>query len=91
MAMLHSLIKQHNVKFFTDGKKPTRLCNCRYKDSCPLTSKCLTKGIVYKAEFTTTDKCKLYYGTSDGEFKTRFKNHTSFSRHKRYATDTELN
>ena len=42
MAMLHSLIKQHNVKVFTDGKKPTRLCNCRYKDSCPLTSKCIT-------------------------------------------------
>ena len=40
MANLQSLIKQHNAKVLTDGKKPTRLCNCRYKDSCPL-AKCI--------------------------------------------------
>ena len=53
MANLQSLIKQHNAKVLTDGKKPTRLCNCRYKDSCPLAGKCLAKCIVYKAEVTT--------------------------------------
>ena len=70
MANLQSLIKQHNAKVLTNGKKTTRLCNCRYKDSCHLAAKCLAKCIVYKAEVTTTDKRKLYYGTSDGEFKT---------------------
>ena len=90
MANLQSLIKQHNAKVSMDGKKPTRLCNCRYKDSCTLTGKCLAKCVVYKIEATTTDKCKLYYGTSDGEFKTSFNNHTSSFRHKRYSTDTEL-
>ena len=53
-------------------------------------AKCLAKYIVYKAEATTTDKRKLYYGTLDGEFKTRFNNHTSSFRHKSYSTDTEL-
>ena len=90
MANLQSLIKQHNVKVLADGKKPTRLCNCRYKDSCPQAAKCLAKCTVYKAEVTTTGKRKLYYETSDGEFKTRFNNHTSSFRHKRYSIDTEL-
>ena len=56
----------------------------------PLAGKCLAKCIVYRTEVATTDKCKLYYGTSDGEFKTRFNNCTSSFRHKRYSTDNEL-
>ena len=83
MANLQSLIKQHNAKVLTDGKKPIRLCNCRYKDSCPLAGKCSAKCIVYKAEVTNTNKRKLYNGTSDGEFKTRFNNFTRSFRHKR--------
>ena len=71
MANLQSLIKQRNSKVLTDWKKHTRLCNRRYKYSCPQAGKCLAKCIVYKAEVTTTDKHKLYYGASDGEFKTR--------------------
>ena len=63
MVNLQSLIKQHNANVLTDAKKRTRLCNCRYKDSCPLAGKCLAKCSVYKAEVTTTDKRKLYYGT----------------------------
>ena len=90
MANLQSLTKKHNAKVLTDGKKSTRLWNCRHKDSCPLAGKCLAKCILLKAEVTTTGKRKLYYGTSDGEFKTRFNNHTSSFRHKRYSADTEL-
>ena len=52
-----------------------------------MVGKCLAKCTVYKAEATTTDKRKLYYGTSDGKFKTRFNTHTSSFR---YSTDTEL-
>ena len=50
MANLQSLIKQHNPKVLTNGKKLNRLCNCTYKDSCHLAGKCLTKRIVYEAE-----------------------------------------
>ena len=89
VANLQSLIKQHNAKVLTDGKKSTRLCNCRYKDSCPLAGKCIAKCIVYKAEVTTTDKRKLHYGTTGGEFKFRFKNHTRSFRDKRYSTDSK--
>ena len=81
MIILQSLIKQHNTKVLTDAKKLTRLCNCRFKDNCPLAGKCLVKCIVYKTEVTTSDKCKVFYGTSDGEFKTRFNNHTRSFTH----------
>ena len=77
MANLQSLIKQHNPKVLTDRKKLTRLCNCVCKDSCSLGGNCLSKCNVYKAEVTTTGKLKLYYEASDGDFKTRFNNHTS--------------
>ena len=86
MANLKSLIKQHNSKVLTDRKKPTKLCNRRYKGSCSLVGKCLAKCTVYKAEVTNTDKRKLYYG----EFKTRFNNHNRSFRRKMYSTDTEL-
>ena len=45
MANFQTIIKQHNSKVLIDGKKPT---NCRYKDSCPLSGKCLAKCIIYK-------------------------------------------
>ena len=44
----------------------------------------------YKAEVTTTDNLKLYHGTSNGEFKTRFNKHTKLFSNKKYSTDTEL-
>ena len=48
LKLSYSSMKQHNAKVLTDGKKPTRLCNWRYKDSCPLVGKCLAKCTVYK-------------------------------------------
>lgn len=65
-----------------NGKKPDRLCNYRYKENCSLAGKCLAT--------TATEKRKLYYGTSDREFKTRFNNHTRLFKHKRDSSDTEL-
>ena len=61
-----------------------------YKDNCPLAGEALVKVIVYKGEVTTTEKRKLYYGTSDGEFKARFNNHTKSIWPNRYSTDIEL-
>ena len=75
------------TKVLLDWKKPTRLCNCRYKDNCPLVDKCLIKWTVYKGNITTTDKHKVGYGTSDGVFKAGCNNH---ARHKTNLTDTEL-
>ena len=83
MANLQTLINHITLKVLIDWKKPTRLFNRRYKDSCPLVNKCLTKCIIYKENVTTTDKRKLYYETSDGKFKGRYNNHARLFRHKR--------
>ena len=90
MANLQSLIKQHNAKLLSYGKKPTRLCKCRYKDSCPLAAKCLAKCIACKAEVTATEKSKLYYGTSDGDLKLGLTTITASLGTKRHSADTEL-
>ena len=42
----------------------------------------LPKCTVYEAQVTISDKRVLCYGTSDGEFKTRFNTHTRSFRHK---------
>ena len=86
-----NIIKQHNAKLLSNmNRTKERLCNCRNKQTCPLNGECLTSCIVYKAEVKTTDNAHVYYGASEGEFKTRFNNHTKSFRLKKYANETEL-
>ena len=76
MSSLKNLIKQHNSKILNkDQDKIQRPCNCRIKKSCPLNGKCLHQCMVYKAEVSTNTTYKEYYGTSEGEFKSRYNNH----------------
>ena len=94
-ANMARVIKQHNAKILSSSDPSTttsRLCNCRDKGSCPLDGKCLEKCIVYKAEVTTSsnNETKTYYGACEGEFKTRYNNHTKSFRLKKYISDTEL-
>lgn len=60
------------------------------KSNCPMNGKCLSTSIVYKAEVTTNTGRLVYYGTSEGEFKTRYNNHTKSFRLRKYENDTEL-
>ena len=46
--------------------------------------------MVYKAEVTTNTTYKEYYGTPEGEFKSRYNNHTQSYRHTSHISDTEL-
>ena len=91
MPNVMNLIKQHNSKILRkDQDKIQRSCNCRIKESCPLNGKCLHQCMVYKAEVTTNTTYKEYYGTSEGEFKSRYNNHTQSFRHISHINDTEL-
>ena len=88
-----SIIRQQNAKVLNATKTPNneaRLCDCRNKQSCPLDGKCLSSSIVYRAEVTSDNNTKIYYGASEGEFKTRYNNHTKSFRHKMYYSETEL-
>ena len=91
MPNLKNFIKQHNSKILSkDQDKIQRSCNCRIKESCPLNGKCLHQCMVYMAEITTNTTYKEYYGTSEGEFKSRYNNHRQSFRHISHINDTEL-
>lgn len=86
-----SIIKQHNAKILNESlQKISKPCNCRVKKNCPLDGKCLATSIVYKANVTTNYKNLSYYGACEGEFKTRYNNHTKSFRLRKYQNETEL-
>ena len=76
-----NIIKQHNSKVLNKTNDNINLkCNCRSKPNCPLNGECLTQCLVYKATSTTSSNSFVYYGTSEGEFKSRYKNHSKSFR-----------
>ena len=88
---MSSIIKQHNTKILSNSNNiQNRLCNCRNRNDCPLNVNCLKKCFVYKAEVTTDQSLKIYFGASQGEFKSRYNNHTLSFRNEHHANDTEL-
>ena len=66
------------------------MCNCRNKESCPLDGKCLQTCIVYKADVIANKRSHIYYGASDGEFKSQYNNHTNSFRHRHHEQELEL-
>ena len=72
MSSMSSVIKQHNYRVLSTTENVDRLCNCRNKENCPLDGKCLQTCIVYKADVITNKDSHIYYGASDGEFKSRY-------------------
>ena len=86
-----NIIKQHNSKILDESSnKQDRLCNCRAKENCPMNGNCRIKSVIYKAVVTAENNTSVYYGASEGEFKTRFNNHTKSFRHRKYENETEL-
>ena len=91
MPNVKNLIKQHNSKILNkDRDKIQRPCNWRIKESCPLNGKCLHQCMGYKAEVSTNTTYKEYSGESEGEFKSRYNNHTQSFRNISHINDTEL-
>ena len=72
---MKNLIKPHNFKILnktpTQQEKPG---NCKCKESCPLKGNCQAQNVVCKATVATLKNLRVYYGTSEGEFKVRFNN-----------------
>ena len=88
MKNMSSIIKQHNVKILSAESNEKRSCNCRNKECCPLEGYCLRECMVYEAKVSADNNFKLYYGTCEGEFKSRFHNHTKSFRDR--GNETEL-
>ena len=96
MPNVHQIITAHNKtildKQIKASENPTKECNCRYKESCPLQGKCLTESVVYQATVTRKDNQhkETYVGLTEGPFKTRYNNHTSSFRNEKHKHSTEL-
>ena len=56
-------------------------CNCRNKDNCSFDGEFLSPNIIYRADITTDNDHKFYYGTSEASFKKRHNNHIRDFKH----------
>ena len=90
MSSMPSVIKQHSYRVLSTTENVDRLCNCINKENCPLDGKCLQSCIVYKADVITNKDSHIYYGATDGEFKSCYNNHTNSFRNWLHEQDTEL-
>ena len=90
-----SIISSHNKKILGSdipGPLNNGGCNCT-KLSCPMNGNCLENCVIYKAEVSCNNSNKSYVGSTESDFKTRWRNHkasldkekknhpTSLSRH----------
>ena len=88
---IDNIIKGHNKKILrSDVKQQQRPCNCRRKDECPMNGDCLATNIIYKAEVSYENSVGIYYGQCEGEFKSRYNNHTKSFRHVKHRNETAL-
>ena len=89
---LRNLIKQHNAKILDETRNANSDgCNCRKRNSCPLDGACLASGIVYKAIVTTNiGQPKIYIGSKEHSFKTRFNNHKISLKYRKRSHSTCL-
>ena len=92
---MSSIISSHNKKVLSSdisGPLNDGGCNCT-KFTCPMNGNCLENGVIYKAEVSCNNSRKDYIGSTEKEFKRRWRNHktslekemkkhpTSLSRH----------
>ena len=95
MPNMANIIKRHNARIRGEqqgGDNQPRYCNCRIPEQCPLSGRCLTNNIVYKATVDTNgDRApKVYIGSTETPFKQRYANHLTSFRHEKHESRTEL-
>ena len=89
-----SVINTHNRRVLSSNKQVEGVrkgCNCRTGvANCPFNGSCLDKGMIYKAEVTSSWGSKHYYGQTSRTFKERYNNHQYDMRHHNQASSTTL-
>ena len=90
MKNISNTIKHHNAKVPSTSTTPTRLCNCRNKDTCPLDGSYLKQCFIYKAELYLENDYKIYNGAVEGDFKFEYTDQTKSFRKGYYENDTAL-
>ena len=95
MPNINSIINKNNItKLNKEKNKKIAKCNCRDGVMCPLEGKCKQECVVYKVEVYSdlgNDRNKkLYFGSTQGEFKTRYYNYRTSFYHEKYRHSTTL-
>ena len=90
MPNIGSIIKAHNRKIIQKNPEPSKACNCRKPEECPMKGKCLSSQVVYKATVNSEDASVSYVGLAGGTFKERFNNHKKSFKNIAYQRETEL-
>ena len=91
MNDMQSIINAHNIRTIKNARTSNaKTCNCRKRESCPLSDECLSTDIVYKATVVSNIGKASYISLASGPFKTRYNNHTKSFRNDRYQKETEL-
>lgn len=96
MPNMKSIITAHNKTVLAKNLEKVNpgenQCNCRKKDSCPLSGKCLSENIIYKASVIRSDdnREETYVGLTANSFKSRLGNHTKSFKNAIYRNSTEL-
>ena len=95
MPSMQSLISGHNKKMLRGQEDADRMerrgCNCRGGlGRCPLSGKCQTKSLVYRAEVNSVDGSKEYLGQASNTFKLRYNGHTDSFRNEKKKKETTL-
>ena len=90
-------IDGHNKSILSNRKETNpateqELCNCRIRNECPVSGRCLTDGAIYQATVSTDNdrEVKTYIGLTENTFKTRYANHKASFKHKKLSNSTEL-
>ena len=80
-----SIISSHNKSVLKDqsvtsASQVDKDCNCRKKDTCPLSGKYLTTNVVYQATVTRddTNEQETDVGHTECQFKTRHNGYNAF-------------
>ncbi|KAJ8047250.1 hypothetical protein HOLleu_06211 [Holothuria leucospilota] len=69
MQNIGSIIKSHNRKIIEKSTEPTKDCNCRKPEECPMNGKCLSSQVVYNATVTSGNTSTSHVGLAGGTFK----------------------
>ena len=86
---MHNVIQAHNKKILNKMNNEVEEPKCNCRNECILPNKCRSKCVVYKA--TTQDNKKVeYIGSTSGDFKLRYNNHTASFKNEEKKHNTAL-
>ena len=92
MTSIKQKIDGHNKSTLRKRNVPSKTCNCRQLDNCPMAGHCLKSSVAYQATVATNDNrpVQTYVGLTGNSFKTRFANHKSSFRDPNNRLSTDL-